>query len=818
MTRHESPSYRTLLLLFTIGCLFVASRSLNTAQVVFPSDGDILLLGVDANFHVRHAAFSAAHFPTHLRGDPASHYPGIEHQQVTGLYNLGIAFGALLLNPVMDQRQALLWSASLSPLVLGLATMLLIFLIIRRVASDRTALTACLLFLLFPGQYLTKSSLGFADQHTLEVFMSVWAVWALVRAWHTDPGMPSGRRWRRRLTGAFPFALLSWSWIGYPLLLGLLGVPVIIVIILWMALGHSGQGLREWAATLALAATLMISLNLAVPNYRMALLDGIWQWSAAGLGVLSILSAFSGWFVARQAPPFRRMGAALGVALAIIALVWLFRTEHRFGDAFWFWLTSVRGANVSEQRAADLGWISHLFAIPIILSVVGLIRVVMQRSPWTDRQASMLLIQLSAAAMLLIWIRTRDFDYLPAAFMALSASLGVLAVGAGLTRIGNRWRSDSPGFFPTGVGTADMPAIFVAVMALGAVKAGWIMPPWISQEQGATLQISNQPWAEAMDWMHERTPTPSITPLADTTKTGPWERSAYGVMAAWDHGNFIAWRGERLPVASRYPSPRDARWLTATRETEADSLLCQGCQGEENVRFAVVSWKEPTVYFRTKMQEAGRQVTLRETGSWQRNGKVIPRISFGASWENAMMTRMTKYNGSGLGHYRLVWESTERRLQQTVFEPEGDTVFLTSDILPIGMEGPPINNDVLTEINGRYAYDVHVTPAVRIFESVPGVLLRGHTRPGITVTAENIIEVSSRNRRYLFFNRALVDSTGNFEVRVPYSALQAALSPLDSIGTIAPWRMIIGSDTSYLRQFITPEMILNGDTVLVGTF
>lgn len=765
--------------------LFVLARTWHANDVVIPEDGPVMLLGVDAYFHIRHAAYSRDHFPDHLRQDPGSHYPGVEPQQVTGLYNLGLAAAARVGSVFMDPDRALHLAAAWSPIFIGLLSLTLLFLLLKMTVSGTAANVGVLLFVFAPGAYLTKSTLGFADQHVLEVLLTLAILAALVHSSRTQ------RRWVRWVWGA-PFALLSISWIGYPLLLGLTGIVVVFILMLSVAFTSDRQLPRAWAETLGSGSLMMGTLWWLWPTARMEVLPDAARWAVLGLLALTVLAALAGW-LPRPSRKWRPL-AALGLGVAVALGSWLFISFHPAGQGLWYWFSFARGTDVAEQADPVLGLL-RLYFLPTLLLLAPAIFRIATRRPDQNSDLIRIVLVAMAFATLGIWWFTRDFDYLPAVFLAGGAAVGWdFVVGKVHSRFSH-------------------PLLLIVQAAF--LFAGLIRTPWTSEAEVDALLLSDASWQEAMEWMAANTPNPDRSPLSDEPKTGPYPASTYGVMSGWDHGNFIAWRGNRLPVNSRYPNPNDARWLTATSEAEADSLSCPGCNASENVRYSAISWREPTLFYRSKMAAAGRALTLQQEGAWNRDGVAVPRVTFGPAWNDAMATRLTRDHGTGLSHQRLVWESAQQRLQQISQDPRTQTVLLTSDPLPPGVEGPETGNAVLTRVNNRWVYDVHVVPAVRIYEHVPGVTFIGTTAPGDTVRTSNRVLMGGRDRVYTWQQETISGPDGGFALTIPYPTMLPGKTDSLHAAAIDPWAFEVGAQRRVVPMLITENMIQRGDTLRV---
>lgn len=814
----------------TVGCFFVTNRVLPATELVLTDSGEVHLLGVDPYFHVRHAQYSMEHFPEHLRYDPGSHYPSVEYQEYSGLYNLGLALVARVFQPLFSQTNVLERVAAWSPVVLGLFSLFILGRLVFLLWGGWASLLAVILYTLYPGYSLSRTTLGFADQHALEIVLAIASLWGMTRCLQT--AHKSRHRFDfirkifpKRVSGyapaviyALPLAAFSYSWIGYPMYVAISGgVMLLLTVIAVFDESYSKdvqKGLFRYFSGVAIWLDIA---SFLFPSWPMEWVPNIHQytiWAMVSFAVFPLLVLQLVGIIPWTSAHRKLTAALVFVGMGLAGLIFLTKTS--LGSGFWFWLTYERDQSVLEQQDFSFVRFIHMYGLPGILASLaplGLIlakvkRVIVgQKATTVSPIHTLVTIVLFSGACISIWVRTHDFDYLPPIFIALLAIFFIREVVQILTA---RYEHTAVhGIFW---------ALLVGALLWPLSPLGSGRTPWILVKEVRALQIYDAPWHQAMNWLRSNSPNPPLKTIKNGPKESPFSESVYGVISAWDHGNIISYKAGRLPVYSRYPSAGDALWLTARSEADTTYSLCPGCLGNEAVKYAVVSHRMASDLFISKATQANRSLTLHQEGFWNKDGKQVPRITFGATFEKALVTQMFKYNGSGLQHYRLVYESEDRHLVQTVYDPTVPELRITSDPLPPDIEPPRSGNETLTQVGAFYIYDVHVAPAIRIFELVPGAVIKGRSVPNDLVLLRNRLiskgsgkTIRTNAREYEYQQVATADSLGFFEFRVPYSTTPDSSQQL--IQVAGPFQLISQRTGTFKPVVISSHNILNGEVI-----
>ncbi len=389
-------------------------------------------------------------------------------------------------------------------------------------------------------------------------------------------------------------------------------------------------------------------------------------------------------------------------------------------------------------------------------------------------QAQRVLCSVSGSLVILLWLKTNDYGYLvaPMACLLASVTLEIILDWSGQARFRTRV-----------IGIVLWLAVLVPLFPLGRVRG-----PTPDSTTLSRMMILDDTWKDAMDWVKEHTPTPTLgvdeavhrPESGDTT----YPAGTYGVWAAWDYGSFVSSLGERPVTRSQGPKAANSRWLFHQNESESIRHLNQGASGDEQVRYVIVDAATMAQNYPAHVIVAGKSpasvVGPVENLPTQRGTTILP--TYGRQDRTAIASRLFFYDGNGLHQYRLVYSSPRRSLiayfRQESQHP-GSLVFHRRAFPDRALGGSADPGDLYARLlqaeSPTYvedlglAYGAIVRPSLQIFEVVRGVTIAG------TGTDEAHVRVSIPLRTYpdrrdiLFRAVGQIGSDDRFTVTVPYS-------------------------------------------------
>jgi dolichyl-diphosphooligosaccharide--protein glycosyltransferase len=557
-------------------------RVLPAYRAVFTPRG-ISFQEPDAWFHMRTVHNLLAHFPERSGFDPYGLYPGGGNVATGPFWDYMIGAPAWIAGAGSPSDYTVDQIGAWLPAILGALFPILVFFLARRLYDTGTAVFSAVWVAIIPGTFLWVSHLGMADHHAAEAFLSFLALMALCAASETE----GRRRWIvAALSGVALAAYLSTRAAG-------VFVPAIFAVAAILSPGLAAPA----AAALGVPCLWFLAAgsNSAWANFTMLSL-------AAGLAITVPLAVLNG--IAAHRHWSRRFLYGMVAAIALVSIGCLELVEgakiHALTEVIRGYLPGRPGA-ATEGTIRELqplwaakpgGFLSLLnqfgaawiFAIPALGG--------MFRMAWrTGRPALTLFAVWSIAMIVGVFLQLR---------MAAYAGF-VVAILAGVTtaRIVRR----VPGR-----------AVRLRALTAGALVAigmAFAAPAGIIQTHSG---LGPDPdWWAALDWMRWHTPEPMGDPSAWYRwwpRVGPagfaYPNSAYGVIAPWDKGWWIAGISRRIPASNGAleGAAETSKFLMETHPDEALRTMRQ-----RGAKYVVIGPGEITNELPSLLKTAGRDIS-----------------------------------------------------------------------------------------------------------------------------------------------------------------------------------------------------------------
>ncbi|NNF04267.1 MAG: hypothetical protein HKN17_07355 [Rhodothermales bacterium] len=804
MTRDTDRHAVATAAFIAIAVFFVLARSWSIHDTVFPESGNVHLYGVDSYFHLRHAAYSAENFPDQLRLDPGARFPNRNRQQVTGLFNLMIAATARIGARARPELRQVATATAWAPLMLSTLTLWLVFRLALNLAGPTAAVASAMFFTVYPGTSITRGMLGFGDQHVAEFLLAFLSVFGLVRCIQL---CRNTNRYTPTLLLSFPFAAFFYSWIGAPMYIAVMAFALLALLVVHVTAGGDPAPIARGCFRFFSGVVIWQLFVMAIwPELQMELVRNMRWWNLGGMIAFATLPiGFAGAVHRLRRRGVSDIAIAAGTVLAVALAATAFFSGVPRGKTFLRWLIGQRGQQIAEQQIVSPAAFWRYFGPAGVLAAIG---VPVAFIKGIKRPASSLIVLPVAfgAAVTAIWLRTHDFDYVPPVFISFTAGIAFVWIAQSARAL----------FSNKGWSRLIAPGLLIALLfpmwPLETTRGAWLTP-----ERLENMMLHREEWFDAMQWLSRSTPVPPVNPKTNLQGSIPevYPEGTYGVISAWDFGNFIATYGNRLPVASRFPSRRAARWLTSPSEALADSLLCPACTPPERVRYAVIDAATASNLFLAKVRSARRTPAVRTKGYWQTPDGRVPDFDFGAVFDSSMVKRLYWDDGAELGHYRMVYDSPQLSLLYFRYHLNPPRADLWST--RIDTEGDlewaaGVVGDDLFEVQDHFGFNGLITPRIKIFEIVPGARVIGFTDRNADVRAELDLLSSSTGRRFTYTRTVRSDSTGRFELRLPYSTILNSLPA--AVQTVGAYRVYapLEADSAMWRINISESAVLTGAT------
>ncbi|MCD4782187.1 MAG: hypothetical protein K8S27_16805, partial [Candidatus Omnitrophica bacterium] len=172
--------------IYTAFVLFIFAISLYI-RTVPPYDavfrgGIIGFAADDAVFHMRLVENLIENFPHRIWFEPFTHYPSGSNLHFGPLWTYLIAITSLILGAGSPSLELTRTIGAYFPAIFGALVVFPVYFIGREVFDRRVGLLAAFLVGVMPGQFLSRSVLGFTDHHVGEVFFSTLFIMFFIMA------------------------------------------------------------------------------------------------------------------------------------------------------------------------------------------------------------------------------------------------------------------------------------------------------------------------------------------------------------------------------------------------------------------------------------------------------------------------------------------------------------------------------------------------------------------------------------------------------------------------------------------------------------
>lgn len=794
------------------------------------------LIGPDAYFHAREVMGIVQSFPHVPRWDPWTNYP---HGTWTGQFGTPFDVLAALVVLVFYGRGAteeqVVRVLGVYPAVLGALLAIPMYFLARRLLGRPGAVVASVVLALLPGQFVTRSVVGYADHHVAEALTLALSVLALVVA--VDQADAAAKRLRQAPRSPASWAPLGWAvlagaalalevlvWSPALLFVAVLAAWVGVMLLVASARGQDVVGIAA-AGAVAFASAGLFLLPFVETHALFAyfgqlndsnvapydLLHVVLCLAAAG-GVALVFAATE---VARRrkAPAWAAPAALAGIAASVLALALLLPGVGPEVVQALSWVSGTGGSRtlvtIAEVQPTDILCTSdtvgattfsycmtaHVGLLPL-LSLGILLAVAVAAARKGDRR-DLLLVLLGAVVLVASLSQFRFTYYFAVTIPLLVGWLAAKLIGSPATRsavglLGRRKAAASPGYDAGRVAAVCIGLALVLPASL--VTAGASALAW--HTEGTKLDPNLVDWTDAALWMRSHTPDAGVDLGGVYGPPAPGETFAYppqtyAVLAWWEDGHYLETLARRPPIANPFQqgASEAAVWYTESDPGIADARL-----QEMGARYVFVDERTSTALLGALLPwahavnesrpESPRALQAQVPYAWPNGTTQVLTSTLRGPYGDTMQGRLFDGDGRGLSHLRLVWVSAREdvvgsqshRGRTCIHRPVHE-----SCPSPVTLEAARSYKPGTIEVlpDGAVAWDLQVVNTLMLYERVAGAHLVGHATPGANVTAEATLVAG--NRTFVHEERAVADETGRYDIVFPYSTRD--LVPVEDGGT-----------------------------------
>lgn len=771
------PSYFNYIFGILLLAIFVLSLYFRT---VMPYDsvfrnGFVAFASDDSVFQMRLVENTLYNFPNRIFYDAFTMYPygsavhwGPLWTQLIASLSLIAGLGSYNMNTVNTIGAFL-------PAVFGALVVFPTYYIGKQLGNRSTGIVAALMIAVLPGQFFSRSTLGFTDHHVAEVLFSTITMALFIQA------LKVGRERNIR----FSDVKLKEKTVLYSILAGIMlaafhitwpgtlfFVMIFLVFIVAQFILDNSQGKPTDYLVVATFPMFLIDLISVFPYVNPEYGFNTNNYSLfhvavpiIGMGLPVVLNAVSNEIRKRGLNTLYypiSLAGLFGLSMLVIKIILpVMYNTIKYAPGIIFEVHTGGAATVAEGTS--------IFEMPgafwsnfpltgsfqqdsaVLLFVIAVLAIIGYRIIRKHRPEDLLFLTWGIIMLLAMYGQNR-WAYYFAVNAALIVGYSVSAVSERILRFGG-WQWNVDNNYLKNIGAGHMVSAALVIMLL----LFFVYPSFEDTKQISTWG-GGEPsgggygsWIETLNWMRYNTPDPGVDYLAiykeSKNSTYPYPETAYGVMSWWDYGHVITYWAHRIPNANPFQagigggsqhSPGASTFLTAKSEGEASAVLeALGTNGKPGARYIVSNaymafsimdvfgvWNEDYGY-RTQVQT--------------RDGPaVVPTRKY---YDN-MEAKLHIFDGNGLKQYRLVHESPRNPYDDEQAYKNIYNILYGGKI--------PLENSGL----------------VKVFEYVKGAKITGQAPPNTTVVLTDTIRTSiGRNFQY----SQTTSSDGTYVFTVPYS-------------------------------------------------
>ncbi|HPR65908.1 MAG TPA: STT3 domain-containing protein [Methanothrix sp.] len=579
--------------------------------------GDVLFYGYDSFYHMRRIFYTVENFPHTLWFDSYLNHPFGHGLLWPPLFDQVVAGASLIFG---GSDRAVEMTGALVPPVLGAGSILVLYLLAKKLFGARVGFLSAFLLVVDP-KHIARTQFGCTDHDALESLLIFGAILLLAYALTER----DRRLWFGAAVGVL-MAAVAYTWLGAPIYMGAILIYATIQVALDLR-----DGVPSEDTVVPLMAAFGVALLLLLPFRDEAWLVPSFFGSLGGLAALAFLYLLSRLFVAKRAPwqAFVPLVAILGYLGVILS--YATATTREIGSLFWrglgyFFLSGPAKEGILE--AAPIYEVFDFVSLPGLSFAFSLFGIgVAIHYAWRSRLPK-------DQVLFLVWaVFTLTLTVFQARFLYLFSISGSILVALLFF-----WGADRT--------RASVKADSLKVRALHLALLAVILLPNVS---GLTEIAEDRPevagdWLETLDWLEKNTP-------ATEGFERPIRAGEYGVLSWWDYGNWILYQSRRPVVANNFQAGAmdAARFFLSEREEEAVAIA-----DLRDARYVVTD--EKMIY--RKLPAIVRWID-EDPEDYIAISADLDLVTFEHSerFLGSVLARLHLLDCTNLGHFRLVYES-----------------------------------------------------------------------------------------------------------------------------------------------------------------
>jgi oligosaccharyl transferase (archaeosortase A-associated) len=647
----------------------------------------IMMSGYDEYYHMRRILYTVNHFPDTLWFDSYLDYPHGMNLTWPPFFDQLSAALALALG--QHNQPGVETVAAFLPVVLGGAAVVVVYYMIREVFDRNTALLAAFMTAIAP-YHILKTMIGATDHHCLEVLLLLASLLFMLLAFsrHSQGQIFAA-------ASGVMMAGLEYTWSGALIYLGIFLAYAAVQIIVDQI---SGTSSKENMVKLLIAFGVALIIMLPFWNAPWLFIS----FFGIVVMIVAILIMFAvSYLMAKQGDHW------IAFPLTIIALIFIPLLISKFlGNLFnlnaliqFSYNYLFGGGMVGKIAEAEplfsisLGW-DLILNLLFSLSGLAAFAIYIARAN-VERRSCHLLLFTWITLSIILTIGEIRFLYLSTIGMGIMIAFLYFWI----RNIIQKHRSRISREYAKPLAVALL-IILILPTAIEAISVTHSVPAIAGD------------WYESLRWLSENS---NSTSFYDCPEKSP----EYSVMNWWDYGNWVIYEARRPVVANNFQAgiTDSAKFYLSENEETSTAVLDARRSRYIIVDYDMIYSKLSAIAIWANESLSSYLVAVDQGSSFV----VLPTSRF----VNTTLARLYLLNGAGMGHFRLIYESS------------------------------------------TYMRATPPKSKVKIFEYVPGALIRVTDGQGQRVGALLNI-VTNQGKAFEYVNEGSLKD-GKYEIRVPYS-------------------------------------------------
>jgi len=589
---------------------------------------------VDPWYHMRLVDNLVHHFPHRITFDPYTLYPYGQSVWFAPFFDLLLGFTLWIIGLGSPSQHTIETVGAYFPAILGALTTIPVYFIGKELFSRNAGLLSAALIAILPGEFLTRSLLGFTDHHVAEVLFSTVAILffilALKRAKEKETSFDHirNKEWGN-IRQPLIYALLSGVALGVYLLSWVGGLAFVFILLSGTILLYIIEHLRGKATDylcIVGVPVFLIALIMTAPFSNQIAFSRLYILSlAAATLTFPVLSVVSKLMEVRNVKRAYYPLALLGLGLVSLGFLRLIDPSlfSSMLDKLGVFTPDTGALTIAEARplfyaysdAFSLAPAWDRFTTSSIIAPISLILIIYAAVKRVSAEKILFLVW--SVVMLAAVLGQVRFSYYLVVNVALLSGyfcwripgwISAILAWYGLRepsepegeKVDDRWKKKSGkakrlrakerGRQLKGVARYLRPRYVSGALAIVVVFFLAFYPNvGRAIDTARYLPRLRQDWHDALIWMRDNTPEPFQDPdfyyeLYDKPPRGEdrhrqyeYPPSAYGVMSWWDYGHWITAIAHRIPNSNPHQlgAVEAAEFFLAQDESSANEILDQ---------------------------------------------------------------------------------------------------------------------------------------------------------------------------------------------------------------------------------------------------